>query len=73
MRMYACQGNDPNPASSPPTMRLWAVCFAKDMPQPIYIYIYICKLQIMHRVHPYYITPKIYLVKYLITVTNLFS
>lgn len=38
-----------------------------------YIYIYICKLQIMHRVHPYYITPKIYLVKYLITVTNLFS
>lgn len=34
MRIYACQGNDPKPASSPPTIRRWAVCFAIDIPQP---------------------------------------
>lgn len=34
IRMYACHGNEPNPASSPPTIRLWAVCLANDMPQP---------------------------------------
>lgn len=34
IRMYACQGNEPNPASSPPTIRRWAVCFANDTPQP---------------------------------------
>lgn len=34
MRMYACQGNDPNPASSPPTILRCAVCFASDIPQP---------------------------------------
>lgn len=35
MRMYACHGKDPNPASSPPTMRRCAVCFAIEIPQPI--------------------------------------
>lgn len=34
IRMYACHGNEPNPASSPPTIRLCAVCLASDMPQP---------------------------------------
>lgn len=34
MRMYACQGNEPKPASSPPTIRLCAVCFAIEIPQP---------------------------------------
>lgn len=32
--MYACQGKDPNPASSPPTILRLAVCFAIDTPQP---------------------------------------
>lgn len=32
--MYACQGNDPKPASSPPTILRCAVCFANEMPQP---------------------------------------
>lgn len=35
MRIYACHGNDPKPASSPPTIRRWAVCFAIDIPQPV--------------------------------------
>jgi hypothetical protein len=35
IRMYACHGNDPNPASSPPTIRRWAVCFAIEIPQPV--------------------------------------
>lgn len=35
MRIYACHGNDPKPASSPPTMRRCAVCLATDMPQPV--------------------------------------
>lgn len=34
IRIYACHGNDPNPASSPPTILLCAVCFANDTPQP---------------------------------------
>lgn len=34
MRIYACHGKEPNPASSPPTIRLCAVCFASDIPQP---------------------------------------
>lgn len=34
IRMYACHGNEPNPASSPPTIRRCAVCFATEMPQP---------------------------------------
>lgn len=32
--MYACHGKFPNPASSPPTIRLWATCFASEIPQP---------------------------------------
>lgn len=35
IRMYACHGNDPKPASSPPTIRRCAVCLAIDIPQPI--------------------------------------
>jgi len=34
MRMYACHGNEPKPASSPPTIRRCAVCLANDIPQP---------------------------------------
>jgi hypothetical protein len=34
IRMYACHGKDPNPASSPPTIRRCAVCFANETPQP---------------------------------------
>lgn len=29
-----CLSKLPKPASSPPTIRLWATCFAKDIPQP---------------------------------------
>lgn len=29
-----CLSKLPKPASSPPTMRRWATCFAKDIPQP---------------------------------------
>lgn len=36
MRMYACQGKEPKPASSPPTMRRCAVCLASEMPQPVW-------------------------------------
>lgn len=32
--MYACQGNVPKPASSPPTIRLCACCLEVDIPQP---------------------------------------
>lgn len=38
--MYACHGNEPNPASSPPTIRRWAVCFANDIPQPKCMHIF---------------------------------
>lgn len=33
--MYACHGKEPNPASSPPTILLCAVCFGFEMPHPI--------------------------------------
>lgn len=50
MRMQACQGNDPNPASSPPTIRRCAVCLANEIPQPYHSEMNVANIEFAKRI-----------------------